>query len=209
MRFLLGFLACLMLGGCASTAIQGYADPVPPAAPAASPAALVVAPPDLAVDTLASLVAEGGRRGLTVVDAQVLLPPTRTYSDAEIRKTLGNAKIASLLIVTIGYTSTHKEYAGTMLSAGFNADGGEDGKTRLTFANSAWAGAGRHHELQKTNFSARLIEVASGRALWVGNGQVTAQSGSDLGALADQISAKSAVAAIFKDMRAKGVIGGA
>ena len=53
-------------------------------------------------------------------------------------------------------------------------------------------------------FTARLLEPATARNLWVGNGQVNAGG---LLFVGDRTSASSSVAAIFDDLHQKGAIG--
>jgi hypothetical protein len=59
---------------------------------------------------------------------------------------------------------------------------------------------------RQTNFQARLTEASSGRALWVGGGQV--QAGGLL-FIGNGANAGSTAAAIFNDLQTKGLIGSA
>ena len=56
----------------------------------------------------------------------------------------------------------------------------------------------------RTAFTARLIEPAMARNLWVGNGQVVAGG---LLFVGNGMNASSSVSAIFEDLEKKGVIG--
>jgi hypothetical protein len=60
-----------------------------------------------------------------------------------------------------------------------------------------------YHYSRQTAFQARLIEASSGRALWVGNGQV--QAGGLL-FIGNGANAYSTAASIFNDLQAKGLI---
>jgi hypothetical protein len=57
----------------------------------------------------------------------------------------------------------------------------------------------------------RLLEPSSGRAFWVGNGQLDSGGGRGLLsriAVSDSLSSSNAIGAIFGDLQAKGLIGG-
>ena len=83
-------LNALFLAACTSTTIQGYADRDLPAKPLQHLAAYVAAPEALASSMQASIAQEGQKKcGALVEDALTILPPTRTYTDAEVRKLLG------------------------------------------------------------------------------------------------------------------------
>ena len=76
-------------------------------------AAYVVAPAALASSFQSSIAEEAAKRGVGAEDAYALLPPTRTYTDAEIRKVLAQSGVDAVLIINVGDTGVVKEYAGT------------------------------------------------------------------------------------------------
>ena len=91
MKQLALILPCLpaaLLSGCITTSMQGYADRDLPARPVKHIAAYVVAPTALATSFQVSIANEAAKSGIVTDDAYALLPPTRTYNDAEIRKVL-------------------------------------------------------------------------------------------------------------------------
>jgi hypothetical protein len=83
----------LSLAGCITTSMQGYADLQPPARPIQRIAA--IAPPAL----ISALSSEASRRGVTLEDANVILPPTRQYRQSLGRRTLFLAADASDQII--------------------------------------------------------------------------------------------------------------
>jgi hypothetical protein len=51
--------------------------------------------------------------GSRSASAAALLPPTRTYTDTEIRKALAESEVDAVLIIDVGDSGVVKEYAGT------------------------------------------------------------------------------------------------
>lgn len=107
-------VSTLLLSACVTTDMQGYADRQLPQQPIQRIAALVAAPPGLATSLQSSIAQEGKKRGILVEDAFLLLPPTRTYSDADIKSELARDGINAVLVLTVGDTGIQKEYAGTV-----------------------------------------------------------------------------------------------
>src|ERR1700761_2223880 len=97
-------VAALLLSGCITTDMQGYADRQLPQQPIQRIAALVAAPPGLASSLQSSIAQEGKKRGILVEDAFLLLPPTRTYSDADVKSELSRDGINAVLVLTVGDT---------------------------------------------------------------------------------------------------------
>jgi hypothetical protein len=87
----------MALSGCITTDMQGYADRQLPQQPIQRIAVLVAAQPGLASNLQSSLAQEGKKRGILVEDALLLLPPTRTYSDAEVKNQLVRDGINAVL----------------------------------------------------------------------------------------------------------------
>lgn len=210
-------LAALALSGCLTTSMQGYADREIPAQPLQRLVVYVAAQGPLATSLQASVREEARKRGVVVDDALTLLPPTRTYTDAEVRRTLDANGIDGVLVVTVGDSGVIKEYAGTVFQAAYSGNSMASGTatnvgnvTNLSLIGTSSArmtgtATPIYRYNRQTNFSARLIEAKSGRNLWVGNGQVAAGG---LLFVRNGTSADSAVAAIFNDLQSKRLIGG-
>lgn len=209
--------AALTLSACVTTSMQGYADREIPAQPLQRIVVYVAAqgPLTAALQTRAS--EEALKHHVIADDALAVLPPTRTYTDAEIRKTLDANRIDGVLVVNVGDTGVMKQYAGTFFQATYSGDsmasGTAIGVGNVTNISVSGTSSGTmtgsatptYRYKRQTNFNARLIEVKSGRNLWVGNGQVNAGGSLFVG---DRTSADNAMAAIFNDLQSKGLIGG-
>jgi hypothetical protein len=183
---------------------QGYADRELPAQPVTHVAALVSAPLPLSESLQASIAEQAAKIGIVVDDARTIFPPTRQYTDAQIKRDLATQGVGAVLVVTVGDSGMVREYAGTVFSGSYsgtataNFGGVTYGGTSTGFASPAY------RFRRQTDFSARLIEASSGRSLWVGTGQVSAGGALFVG---NDTSAANAAASIFADMQAKGVIG--
>jgi hypothetical protein len=197
-------IVALSLSGCVTTSMQGYADRAIPAHAAMHLAALVNAPLPLSEALQASFASQATKLGILVDDARSIFPPTRQYTDAEVKHDLAAQGIDAVLVVTVGDSGVVREYAGTVFSGtysgtvassafGASYDGNSSGIASPTF---------RYH--RPTDFNARLLEPSSGRSLWVGSGQVSAGGALFVG---NGTSAASEASAIFNDMRTKGLIG--
>jgi len=119
-------------------------------------------------------------------------------------------------VINVGDTGVLQQYAGTILSGQYSGSSSASG-TMNTFGNVSnvslnGTSSGTmvatatpvYRYRRQTSFTARLLEPATGRNLWVGNGQVN--SGGLL-FVGDGANASSSVAAIFDDLQRKGVIG--
>jgi hypothetical protein len=211
------FLAtALILSGCITTSMQGYADRELPAKPVSRIIAYVAGPSALVSSIQASVSEEARKRGLVAEDALLLFPPTRTYSNAEIQKGLASDGIDGVLVINVGDTGVLQQYAGTILSGQYSGSSSAGG-TINTFGNVSTvslngASSGTmtatatpiYRYRRQTTFTARLLEPTTGRNLWVGNGQVNAGG---LLFVGDGANASSSVAAIFDDLQKKGIIG--
>src|SRR6266700_6711477 len=113
-------LAAVLLSGCIITSMQGYADRELPARPVQRIAAYVVAPPSLASSFQSSIVEQAAKRGVVAEDALLLLPPTRMYSDADIRKVLTERGVDAVLVINVGDSGEVKEYAGTFFQGSYS-----------------------------------------------------------------------------------------
>ena len=199
-------VGALSLCACVTTSMQAYADRELPAQPVIHVAALVSAPLPLSESLQASIAEQAAKMGIVVDDARTIFPPTRQYTDAEIKRDLAAQGVGAVLVVTVGDSGVVREYAGTVFSGSYsgtataNFGGVTYGGTSTGFASPAY------RFRRQTDFSARLIEVSSGRSLWVGTGQVSAGGALFVG---NESSAANAAASIFADMQAKGVIGAA
>jgi hypothetical protein len=207
-----------LLSGCITTAMQGYADRDLPARPIQRMAAYVVAPTALASSFQSSIAEEAAKRGVGAEDAYALLPPTRTYTDAEIRKVLAQSGVDAVLIINVGDTGVVKEYAGTFFQGQYSGSSEASGTVigSGNFSNVALTGNSSgtmtgmstpmHRYSRQTMFKARLVDPTTARNLWVGSGEVSAGGRLFVG---NGSSAASSVSAIFDDLRAKKIIGGA
>ncbi len=208
-------LAAMTLSGCVTTDMQGYADRQLPQQPIQRIAALVAAPPGLATSLQSSIAQEGKKRGILVEDAFLLLPPTRTYSDADVKSELARDGINAVLVLTVGDTGVQKEYAGTVFFGNSTTSlngvgtatsfGGMTNVSLSGVANTTTTATATptYHYSRQTAFQAKLVEGSSGRTLWVGNGQV--QAGGLL-FIGNGANAYSTATAIFNDLQSKGII---
>jgi hypothetical protein len=181
-------------------------------------AAYVVAPTALASSFQSSIAEEAAKRGVGAEDAYALLPPTRTYTDTEIRKVLADSGVDAVLIINVGDTGVIKEYAGTFFQGQYSGSTDTSGTVTRNgnFSNVSLAGNSSgtmtgmstpmHRYSRQTMFKARLVDPTTARNLWVGSGEVSAGGRLFVG---NGSSASSSVSAIFDDLRAKKIIGGA
>jgi hypothetical protein len=215
-RFVCVAAAAISLSGCITTSMQGYADRQLPAKPVSRIIAYVAGPGPLVASIQGSVSDEAKKRGLVAEDALLLFPPTRIYANAEIQQSLAGDGIDGVLVINVGDTGVLQQYAGTILSGQYSGSSSASG-TMNTFGNVSnvslnGTSSGTmvatatpvYRYRRQTSFTARLLEPATGRNLWVGNGQVN--SGGLL-FVGDGANASSSVAAIFDDLQRKGVIG--
>src|SRR5258705_1648619 len=120
LTFTLPCLAAILLSGCITTSMQGYADRDLPVRPVKHIATYVVAPTALATSFQSSIAEEAAKRGIGADDVYALLPPTRTYNDAEIRKVLAESNVDAVLIINVGDTGVVREYAGTFFQGQYS-----------------------------------------------------------------------------------------
>jgi hypothetical protein len=208
-------LSAVTLSACITTDMQGYADRQLPQHPIQRMAAMVAAQPALASNLQSSIVEEAKKRGVLAEDALTLLPPTRTYSDAEVKAELARDGVDAVLVLTVGDSGVQREYAGTvyfgnsvssMNASGVGTTFGNTTNISLIGTSSTTMTATAtptYRYSRQTAFQARLVEASSGRALWVGNGQV--QAGGLL-FVGNGANANSTATAIFNDLQSKGLI---
>jgi len=170
----------------------------------------------------ASIADEARKRGVVVEDALNILPPTRTYTDAEVRKLLAERGVDGVLTINVADSGVISQYAGTIFnsySSGTSSYNGTITNYGSGVATVNLNGTGNestfgtatpvHAFSRKTDFTAKLVEPASGRNLWVGNGEVSTEGGKGLiGRLTvtDSASSSHAVSAIFDDLQKKGIV---
>ena len=215
-------LNTLFLAACTRTTIQGYADRDLPAKPLQHLAAYVAAPEALASSMQASIAQEAQKRGIFIEDALNILPPTRTYTDAEARKLLAERGVDGVLTIKVADSGVISQYAGTFFNSYSSGAGSYSGtitnygggiatvdlsgnNSQSTFATATPV----HAFSRETKFTAKLVEPTSGRNLWVGNGEVSTEGGKGLiGRLTvtDSASSSHAVGAIFDDLQKKGLV---
>jgi hypothetical protein len=208
--------AAIGLTGCITTSVQGYADRQLPAKPISRMIAYVAGPGPLVSSIQASVAEEANKRGVVAEDALLLFPPTRTYTNAEIQQGLARDGIDGVLVINVGDTGVLQQYAGTILSGQYSGSSSASG-TINTFGNMSTVSMNGtssgtmvatatpvYSYRRQTSFTARVLETATGRNLWIGNGQVRAGG---LLFVGDGASASSSVGAIFDDLQRKGIIG--
>jgi len=153
----------------------------------------VAGPDRLVASFQADIAVEAGRRGLATENASVLFPPTHAYADAEIRQGLAARSIDSVIIVKIGDAGAPRQYAGTILQE----RGGSSGP-------AAAAVASVNGDPHPTTYSYRLVDAATGRKLWSGDGQIASGA---ISFLANGNTVEDSVSALFAELEEKGVIG--
>jgi hypothetical protein len=208
-------LTALLLTGCITTSMQGYADRNLPTRPVKHIATYVVAPAALAASFQSSIAQEAAKHGIGADDAYALLPPTRTYTDSEIRKVLSESNVDAVLIVNVGDSGVIKEYAGTFFQGQYSGSTDTSGSVTRNgnFSNVSLTGTTSgtmtgvsspiHRYSRQTTFKARLVEPTTARNLWVGSGEVSAGGRLFVG---NGSSASSSASAIFDDLLTKKII---
>jgi len=216
LRAAVAVLVAITLSACVTTSMQGYADRDLPARPVSRIVAYVAGPGPLVASIQSNIRDEATKRGIEADDALLLFPPTRTYTDAEIRKGLAAQGIDGVLVINVGDTGVMRQYAGTILHGQYSGSsyasgtGTRSGNVSTLSVNGTSSGTMTatstpvYRYSRQTTFTARLLEPATARNLWVGNGQVNAGGRLFTG---DGASASSSVSAIFDDLQRKGIIG--
>jgi hypothetical protein len=200
-------VSAISLGACVTTSMQGYADLQPPGHPILRIAA--IAPPAL----VSALSSEASRRGVMLEDANIILPPTRQYNEAEVRQAMVAHGIDGVLVVNVtGDSGVKQQYAGSVANTTYS---GTSSGSAMVVGNSIY-GTGMSSGSATTvetpiyrykrvvAFQARLSDPQTSRKFWVGSGQV--QSGGAL-FVGDSASASNAASTIFNDLQTKGLIG--
>ena len=223
-RFCSAFVAVVALGfsGCVKTSMQGYADRDLPSQTIQHIAVYIAAPGPLASSMQSSVAEEARKRGILAEDALTILPPTRRYTDVEVRKALAERRVDGVLLITVADSGVISQYAGTVFQSSYTGTSSADGMITRTGNTSTISLNGTssgtttgsstptYRYSRRTEFSARLVDPKSTRNLWVGNGEVNAGGGTGLiGRLivADGVSSSNSISAIFDDLQKKGVIG--
>ena len=142
----------------------------------------------------ADIAVEAARHGLAAENVPLLFPSTRPYADAEIRQGLAAHAIDSVMIIKIGNAPGPRQYDGTILQEPSPRGSGP----------LAAAVASVNVDPSPTTFSATLIDAASGRRLWDGDGQIASGAFS---IFANGTTVADAVAVLFGDLPEKGIIG--
>jgi hypothetical protein len=184
-------LAAITLSACVTTAMRGT-DRELASRPVSQLVAYVAGPGPLASSIQSSINIEARKRGLLAENALKLLPPTRTYTDADIRQALAARGIDGVLIINVGDSGVPRQYAGTIFQGRYPVS------SATMAAVTSVSGYPR-----PTTFTARLLEPATARNLWEGIGDVET---SGLFSADDGTGASSAIAAIFDELQQKGII---
>jgi hypothetical protein len=179
----------------------------PPAHPIRHIAA--IAPPAL----IPALSNEAARRGLVLEDANVILPPTRQYNEAEVRQAMVARGFDGALVVNVtGDTGVQQQYAGTLANTTYSAtsSGSAAVMGNMIYGSGMSSGTATttatpmYRYSRAVAFQARLSDPRTSRKFWLGSGQV--QSGGAL-FVGGSTSASNAASTIFSDLQAKGLIG--
>jgi hypothetical protein len=187
--------------------MQGYADLQPPPRPIQHIA--VIAPPAL----ISALVNEASKRRLLLEDFNVVLPPTRQYTEAQVRKAMTDHGFDGVLAVDVmGDSGVQQRYAGTIVNSSYS---GTFSGNAMIVGNMIYGTGTSSGTVTSTatpiysynraiTWQAGLSDPQTSRKFWVESGQTRAG-----GALfmSDATSASDAASAIFNDLEAKGLIG--
>jgi hypothetical protein len=187
--------------------MQGYADLQPPAHPIQHIAA--IAPPGL----VPALYSEAAKRGVMLEDANVILPPTRQYNEADVRQAMAAHGVDGVLVVNVvGDTGVQQQYAGTVSNTTYSGSSSGSAMVVGNMIYGTGSSSGRasttstpmYRYNRAVTFEARLSDPQTSRKLWVGSGQT--QSGGAL-FVGNSVTASDAAASIFTDLQTKGLIG--
>jgi hypothetical protein len=195
-----------VLAGYVTTSMQGYADLQPPPHPIQH--IVAIAPPAL----ITAMTREASKRGVTLEDANIILPPTRQYNETEIREAMAAHGIDAVLVVNVtGDSGVQQQYAGTIANTSYS---GTSSGNAMVMGNMIY-GSGMSSGVATTTatpvyrysravaWQARLSDPQNSRKFWVGNGQT--QSGGSL-FVGDGVNAADAASAIFNDLQTKSLI---
>jgi hypothetical protein len=156
---------------------------------------------------------KASKRGVTLEDANVFLPPTRQYNEAEIRQAMAARGIDGVLVVNVtGDTGVQQQYAGTIADTSYSgtSSGSAMVMGNMIYGNGMSSGTATttttpvYMYRRAVAFQARLSDPQTSRKFWVGSGQT--KSGGLL-FMGDATSASDAASAIFNDLQTKGLIG--
>ena len=117
-------LIAMALSGCGSALLQSETSPQLSPRPVRAIGAYVAGPNALAASFQANIAVEATRHGLTADNVSALFPPTRAYTNAEIRQGLAARSIDSVMIIRIGDAPAQRQYAGTILQERSVGSGG-------------------------------------------------------------------------------------
>jgi hypothetical protein len=153
-------------------------------------------------------------RGVVLEDALAFLPPTRQYTEVEVRQAMAGRGIDGVLVITVtGDTGAQQQYAGTVTTGNAMAVGntiyGNGQATTTVSASGTSVSAPIYRFSRAVTFEARLSDPQTSRKFWVGGGQTSAGGGGLIGAISTSngVNASSMASTIFKDLQEKGLIG--
>src|ERR1700730_12546314 len=119
-------LAAIALSACVTTATTGVDGEVA-SRPGGRLVASVAGPGGLASSIQSGINIEARRRGLSAENALALLPPTRRYTDADIRQALADRGIDGVLVINVGDSGVPRQYAGTIFQGRYPVLGDDGG----------------------------------------------------------------------------------
>ena len=206
-KYLSAILVALSLGGCVTASMQGYADRDLPSNPVTHIAAFVNAPLPLSEAIQIGVAGEAEKRHLAIEDARSIFPPTRQYSDADIKRDLKAKGVDAVLVIDVSDSGIMREYAGTIFRSSFSGMGTVNTYGNISTLSYGGSSSGFATPIinrsRQTSYQARLTDPSTGRNLWVGQGQISAAGTLFVG---DTTSASQVAAGVFSDLQAKGLI---
>jgi hypothetical protein len=165
---------------------------------------------------LPALASEAKNKGVLLEDALSFLPPTRQYTEAEIRQAMSARGVDGVLVITLtGDTGAQQQYAGTITTGNASAVGttmyGGGMATTSVSASGTSVSTPVYRFSRAIAFEARLSDPQTSRKFWVGGGQTNSGGGGLVGAISTSngVNAASIASNIFNDLRAKELIGAA
>jgi hypothetical protein len=170
-------LPALCLVGCIETTMQGYADRELPAKPVSRLVAYVAGPSLLASSLQSSISEEARKRGVVAQDALLLFPPTRAYTNAEVRQGLADNAVDGVLVINVGDTGVLQQCAGTILTGEYSgtptANGTINGFGNTSTVSLSGVSSGTmtaaatpvYRYKRETAFTAQLLEPATSRKI--------------------------------------------
>lgn len=166
-KLVLASVILVILSGCAITRITSIRDPE--FASVSYQKILVVAPfydIELRQNTEKAFQEEFSQRGINVLTAMQILPPTRNYSDAELEELLDRYEIDAILVVALADYWESKTYVPESSTTKGKVSVSPFGNS--LYYNSATSKSGGYYiSKPKVKFECRLFDVKTGKVSWM------------------------------------------